>query len=280
MSLPLFAGFLRRAPRARNLLSKRVSDRIWGALAPALVAFTLAFIPPQQAHAEGKIKIAFVGDSSADGLWGGIIRIASRNSCLKDLFELGRYAKNGTGLTRADKFDWAKEVARLNERFEPHLFVVSIGLNDRQNIVEDPDRLVTAFDTPEWPGRYRDRIVAVIRNASARGAGVIWVGLTSMRDNVANLDADAKNNLFATAIDAAGVKGAEFIRPWRASNKDTEPFSTYVPDSKGVLVQVRAADGIHFTPVGDELVAAYLLPKIVANLADRNVAGALACQQQ
>jgi hypothetical protein len=261
-------------------LSRRLSHRICGALAPTLVAVTLAFITPQQAHAEGKIKIAFVGDSSADGLWGGIIRIASRNSCLKDLFELGRYAKNGTGLTRADKFDWAKEVGRLNERFEPHLFVVSMGLNDRQNIVDDPDRHVTVFDTPEWPSRYRDRIVAVIRNATARGAGVIWVGLASMRDNVANVDADAKNSLFAAAIDAAGVKGAEFLRPWRASNKDAESFSTYIPDSKGVLVQVRAADGIHFTPVGDELVAAYLLPKIVANLADRNVAGALACQQQ
>jgi hypothetical protein len=33
------------------------------------------------------------------------------------------------------------------------------------------------------------------------------------------------------------------------------------------MIQIRASDGEHFTPAGDLLVAAYLLPKMTATLA-------------
>ena len=59
------------------------------------------------AQAEPKAKIAFVGDSTADGLWGGVTRLVPHDSCLKGNVELGRFAKNSTGLTRPDRFDWA-----------------------------------------------------------------------------------------------------------------------------------------------------------------------------
>ena len=51
---------------------------------------------------EAKPKIAFVGDSTSDGLWGGFSALAPRNSCLKGTVDLGRFAKNSTGLTRPE----------------------------------------------------------------------------------------------------------------------------------------------------------------------------------
>src|SRR5438067_5861108 len=76
---------------------------------------------------ETRIRVAFVGDSTADGLWGGISRLVSRDACLKNYFEFGRFARNGTGITRPDKFNWQEEVKKLGESFKPDLFVISLG---------------------------------------------------------------------------------------------------------------------------------------------------------
>ena len=52
------------------------------------------------------IHIAFVGDSMADGLWGAMFRRLGKDKCLADKVKLLRKAKNGTGLTRLDQFNW------------------------------------------------------------------------------------------------------------------------------------------------------------------------------
>src|SRR6202030_4383244 len=88
------------------------------------------------AEASSKIKIAFAGDSIVDNYWSGIGRIIDANQCLKNTVELGRFAKNGTGLSRGDRVYWPREIRRIGDAFRPTLSVVSIGLNDRQFIVD------------------------------------------------------------------------------------------------------------------------------------------------
>src|SRR5262245_17833775 len=73
-----------------------------------LAAGTAATAQTAPANPDPKVKIAFVGDSLADGIWGGTAALAPRNACLKGV-ELGRFAKNSTGLTRPDKFSWPDE---------------------------------------------------------------------------------------------------------------------------------------------------------------------------
>jgi hypothetical protein len=51
-----------------------------------------------------------VGDSLSDGYWEGVSVTAARDPCLKLLIDFGRFAKNSTGLTRPDRFDWAAEL--------------------------------------------------------------------------------------------------------------------------------------------------------------------------
>src|SRR5579883_569079 len=81
----------------------------------------IAAATPAGARAEQspKIKIAFIGDSTADGLWGGMTSVTSKHKCLKGTFDLGRYAKNSTGLTRPDKYDWVAETAKIVARYKP-----------------------------------------------------------------------------------------------------------------------------------------------------------------
>jgi uncharacterized protein len=227
------------------------------------------------AQADSKVRIAFVGDSMADGLWGGVSRLAPRDNCLKGNAELGRFAKNSTGLTRPDRFNWADEVKRIGESFKPTLFVMILGLNDRQSVVLGGR--VTLETSPDYPARYKERITAVLKNVAASKALLLWVGLPAMRDAAPDKDAREKNKMFAEAIAEFGDRSLQYVPPWRLTETGEDKFASYGPDSTGKMIQIRASDGEHFTPAGELLVAAYLLPKMVASLVGAGVKLGDAC---
>jgi hypothetical protein len=216
------------------------------------------------ARADAKVKVAFVGDSMADGLWGGISRLVPRDSCLKGNVELGRFAKNSTGLTRPERFNWADEVKRIGESFKPNLFMMTLGLNDRQSVVMGGR--VTLETSPDYPARYKERVTAVLKSAAGAKAALLWVGLPAMRDAAPDKDAREKNKLFAEAIAEFGEASLQYVPPWRLNEAGEDKFASFGPDSTGKMTQIRASDGEHFTPAGELLVAAYLLPKMIASL--------------
>lgn len=213
------------------------------------------------AFAESK-RMVFIGDSMADGLWNGFLRLTIRDACLREELDLKREAKISAGLTRPDKFSWPEHVRRLGASLKPHVFVISLGLNDRQSVI-DADGSRGEWGTPAWTAKYSAQVTAMLKAALAAGAEVVWVGLPAMRDGVTDADARDKNRLFADTLAAFGDPRVRYVEPWRL--KEPDSFASYGPDITGSLVQIRNPDGIHFTPMGYELVAAYLLPKIVAS---------------
>lgn len=216
------------------------------------------------AAAEGKrIKVAFIGDSMADGLWGSFVRSFTRDKCLKDHADGGRYAKNGTGLTRTE-FDWPAQARKIVETYAPTAVVASVGLNDRQDVVAGGTR--ATYGTPAFEAAYRDRIKLLLEAGASAGAGVLLVGLPAMRDAVTQTDAQSKNKLFAEAAAAIGKPAIQYIEPWHPANAAPGVYTSAAPGTTGGLVQVRAPDGIHFTQIGYDVVWAYLYPKLVANL--------------
>lgn len=234
---------------------------------PALCAallLPLGIVRIAHSQADEKTKVAFIGDSTADGWWGGVSRLVPRDGCLKGI-ELGRFAKNSTGLTRPERFNWAEEAKRIGESFKPHLFVMSLGLNDRQSVVIGGK--VTLDNSPDYPARYKERVAAVLNAVAESKAALLWVGLPAMREAVSDRHARDKNKLFAEAIAEFGVENIQFVPPWRLNGTDEDKFASYGPDQTGKIIQIRASDGEHFTPAGELLVAAYLLPKISASLA-------------
>jgi hypothetical protein len=213
---------------------------------------------------EPKSKIAFIGDSTGDGIWGGMSALAPREACIKNHLELGRFAKNSTGLTRPDRFNWADEARKIGDSFKPQLFVISLGLNDRQSVVEHGK--VTLENSPDYPAKYRERVTAVLRSAAGARASLLWVGLPAMREAAADRDAREKNRFFAQAIAEFGDSQIEYVEPWKLNPSGEDKFASFGPDKTGKMIQIRASDGEHFTPAGDLLVAAYLLPKMVVIL--------------
>ena len=222
-----------------------------------------------------KSKVAFVGDSTADGLWGGFSALVPRNSCLKGGFDLGRFAKNSTGLTRPDKFSWPDEAKRIGDSYKPALFVMSLGLNDRQSVVVGGR--VTLETSPDYPAKYKERVAAFLKSAAASGASLLWVGLPAMRDAAPDRDAREKNKMFAEAIAEFGDPMLQYVAPWRLNTTGEDKFASYGPDQTGKIIQIRASDGEHFTPAGEMLVAAYLLPKMTAILSARGAKLGDAC---
>ena len=217
------------------------------------------------ADAPGKIRIAFAGDFIVDNYWSGIERIVDGNPCLKNTVELGRFARNGTGLTRGDRVYWPREIRRIGDVFKPTLSVLSIGLNDRQFIV-DGNGARTAWGAPDWTDKYRHELNEFLRAAIATKAVVLLVGMPAMREAIDNTDIDGKNAMFAEAIKALGDPNLHYIEPWRLHAAGTETFASYGPDKSGRLVQIRSPDGQHFTVAGEDLAASYLFPKIVEAL--------------
>ena len=217
------------------------------------------------AEASGKIRIAFAGDSIVDNYWSGIERIIDGNPCLKNTIELGRFARNGTGLTRGDRLYWPREIRRIDDVFKPTLSVLSIGLNDRQFIV-DGNGARTAWGAPDWTDKYRHEVLEFLKAAVATKAVVLMVGMPAMREVVDNADIDGKNAMFAEAVAALGDSNLHYVEPWRLHAAGPETFASYGPDKSGRLVQIRTPDGQHFTVAREDMAAGYLFPKIVAAL--------------
>jgi hypothetical protein len=237
---------------------------IFVCLAPAIC---LEGEAPSAAAEAAPVRIAFVGDSMADGLWGALFRRLGKDKCLAEKIKLIRRAKNGTGLTRLDQYNWVEEVGAMAEDSPPDLFVGSFGINDRQNIV-DASKVKTEYGGPSFDSRYQAIVEDLLQKATSHGGSIILAGLPIMLDDDANADALAKNKLFAAAVAHVGSSRASYVAPW-TSRPGADAYKPFLANANNSLVQVRAQDGIHFTTIGYDMVMDHFYPAIAESLKQR-----------
>lgn len=223
------------------------------------------------------VHIAFVGDSMADGLWGAMFRRLGKDKCLAEKIKLIRHAKNGTGLTRLDQYNWVDQVAALAADPGADLFVGSFGINDRQSIV-DASKTRTEYGGPDFDSRYEALVEDVIQNAISHGSSMLVMGLPVMLDPAANADASVKNRLFADAVAHVGSPRAAFVPPW-TSRPGVDEYKPFLPNANNAMVQVRAPDGVHFTTAGYDMVMDAFYPSIMESLKQRGRDVASECQK-
>jgi hypothetical protein len=214
-----------------------------------------------------QVRIAFVGDSMADGLWGAMFRRVGKDKCLAQRIALLRRARNGTGLARMDQFNWVEQIRTIAKNNSVDLFVGSFGINDRQGIVE-PAKKRIEFGTPEFDDRYKAIVTDAVRAALAEGSSMLIVGLPVILDSAANADAAGKNRIYEAALQEMDSDRAAYVPPWQ-STSGGDQFKPYLPNAAGTIVQVRAQDGVHFTPEGYDMVMNALYPAIDAALRRR-----------
>ena len=237
------------------------------------VVWCLSLVPATAAHAapaDTRARIAFVGDSLAQNYWDGVMRLVATDPCLKRNVDLGRFGRPATGLANSAYFNWLREIRRVDGTYNPTVTVITIGLNDRQGII-DPKGVPIVWGAPNWADKYREQIREFLNGAVANKTIVLFVGLPMMRDGYFNADMAAKNAMYAEAVARIGAPNVRYVEPWKLKASGPETYSAYASDRTGRPVQIRSADGVHFTNGGDDLLASYLLPKIVGALSDAGI---------
>jgi uncharacterized protein len=211
--------------------------------------------PPKESFdANSHSTIAVVGDSLADGIWGGIYRKLFRDK----RYTVFRGAKNSVGFGGGDLID------ALDHAFEGNsvdAVVMMIGANDRRAIYAD-GKTLAAYRSAEWPGAYRRRVDHFMDVATARSVPLVWVLLPVMREDDADTDARQINSI---VVDAASPRPLVSTVPTRPMTFDADgKYAAYLKDTKGQQRLVRDTDGVHFTDYGYDMIADSVLVKVNA----------------
>jgi hypothetical protein len=204
-------------------------------------------------------NIGVFGDSLGDGVYGGLYGVIKSHP--GDM--VFHYSKVGAGLTRPDYATWFTEFTTELDRDHITYAVVMFGSNDQQGI-RDENRKGYIFPTDAWKAVYSARVDGVLAEFAKRKIPVIWLGLPIMRKDEMNAGATVLDAIFEAESQR---RGAVFV-PLMDNFKGTDGgFATHLLDSGGHLRQVRADDGIHFTPYGYDLIANTVYAAIASSAA-------------
>lgn len=196
----------------------------------------------QQRLNPGPQRILFAGDSMMQGVAPLVSRELSRR--YPDWFMLD-LSRQSTGLTVRRYFDWPARIIEEMDAKKLSLVVIFLGPNDPWDLVVDGRRHV--FPSPEWAQQYALRVDEILSAAKARDVKVIWLGLPAMREGRVQQGAVVQNQIF---YHRAKAWGTDYLATEPLIGALSEPFQKFMPDDAGQPVNLRAGDGIHFTPAG------------------------------
>ncbi len=189
-----------------------------------------------------KLRVAVIGDSLSQGLGPAIARWM--NPSVVRVLSLGRQS---TGLSREDYFNWQAGMREIVEKFRPDLVFVMLGSNDAQAQIS-PDGSAIPVGTWEWVHGYRERAEQLVREATRAGTRVVWVGIPIVREHPLWGFYRNVNEIYRET--ASSDPNSTFVDTWNAFQGRDGGYSAFVRSDHGQLVEVRAGDGIHFTPAG------------------------------
>jgi len=233
--------------------------RRWRTL--CLVAALAVWVAPHPARAAGRmlsdlpcpagpIRIAVLGDSLADGMWGSFFRAFARCA----LVEVARVTAVSDGLAKTAPEEWLGRFdADMPSAAAPRpvdIAVVQIGANDVTGIRVGARR--ASFGADAWDALYAERAEALASGLGERTAAVFWIGLPIV--GKARLEPDYAT-ISAVQAEAAARGGAEFLDIHALTRFGAEGFVMNAAVDGGGVRQLRASDQVHFTELGYDLVA-------------------------
>jgi hypothetical protein len=213
-----------------------------------------------------KLRVVVVGDSLAAGLGTYLERVMKPS-----LVRVSRQGQISTGLARPDYFDWPATMQEIVDRFKPDLVLVMIGKNDTQSLRTPGGRVETEIATFGWPDAYAERVRDFMSIATSGGARVVWVGLPVIRDEARWEIIRRQNEVFEEA--ARAEPDVSYLDTWDLYSTPSGGYTAYLHQGNDVI-EIRASDGLHFTPTGYELLARAALQLAVADfqLAEKTIA--------
>ena len=204
-----------------------------------------AFAPPTQ---QDEVNVLVTGDSQAQFV-GEILT----DLLPSDLFDVSVVARNATGLTNPEFFNWEINAQQEIAARKPDAVVMVMGGNDGFNVLHEGT--LYGPDDPNWQLEYARRAAVVMRELGSNGKRpVYWVPPPTARD-------PKYNEIYATqnkAVEQAGaaVEGARYVDIY-----DTINHGRYSDELKidGRRVLARQSDGVHFSREGAVVPARLIL---------------------
>ncbi|WCT80257.1 GDSL-type esterase/lipase family protein [Novosphingobium humi] len=190
-------------------------------------------------RADRPLRIGIIGDSFGDGIF------AATNGMFrkKDGFEVYRFSKEGTGLTRYQSLDVLDHVKAKFAEQPIDIAIIDIGANDTQGVREAGHG--AAYMSERWQSVVGGRASALVAYLRQQGVAVAWVGLPRMRKADYDRDVQAMNGFYAGLMCKLHVP---FVNPVSASEDKDHHFAKELIDSTTKTPYVaRAEDGIHMT---------------------------------
>ncbi|WP_407379633.1 DUF459 domain-containing protein [Helicobacter sp.] len=202
---------------------------------------------------EADSTFLFIGDSMMQGVGMTLGRE------LKKLgFSVIDIAKQSTGLTYTDFFDWGK---MLKDTLDKHpridVVVIMVGANDPYNMPK------IKYASPEWVEIYESRIEEILESANAHGALVVWYEAPIVKKEPLNTKLAFLNTLYAAKVAQAVEKENKALL--LHSNNALAPngsYTAYGKNADGKSIKLRANDGIHFSGEGSRVLGALLLERL------------------
>ncbi len=203
-------------------------------------------------------KALFIGDSLMQGIAPWVMR-KLQNDHQIDSIDL---SKHSTGLTSTKFYNWPEVLENtLIENPDVKALFVFLGGNDGQSIIDPETERHVRFGTERWDEVYSGRIQLVLDTAQKHGVQVMWIAPPIMKDKKLNEQVGHISEVLQSYLaDEATlvIDSKEILQSDTANDEYSDSISV---DEK--LVKVRTADGVHFTPRGQKIIANDVMAKIV-----------------
>jgi hypothetical protein len=205
-----------------------------------------------------KLKIWVAGDSLVITPGYAIIRAAGASRVMESVGGVdGRVA---TGLTRPDVYNWFDEIRTQVKELRPDVVVLDFGGNDDKAYMTGlPEGVsIDDFGGSVWRKEYARRVGGVMDVINRAGGFVVWIGLPQTRSP----DQTARFDVVNAVVEKQARKRpgrATYIDTYRLFAGDDGGYTEFMRNLSGSLVQVRAADGVHFEREGGDMIARAVL---------------------
>jgi len=194
------------------------------------------FFQPTPQH---EVNLFVTGDSEAQFVGEVLTDMLPSN-----LFDVSVIARNATGLTNPEFFNWDINARQEIAARKPDAVVMVIGGNDGFNVAVNGQ--LYGPDTPQWQLEYARRTAVVMQELGSNGTRpVYWVPPPTARDSEFNKIYATENKAVEQA--ARAVPGARYVDIYSTLNHGRYSDVLKI-DGREVLA--RQADGIHFSRAG------------------------------
>ena len=193
----------------------------------------------RQPTRQDEVDVFVTGDSQAQ-----FVGEVLTDMLPSDLFDVSVVARNATGLTNPEFFNWEINARQEIAARKPDAVVMVMGGNDGFNVLHDGT--LYGPDDPEWQTEYARRAAVVMRELGSNGKRpVYWVPPPTARDTKYNGIYATQNRAVEQA--APAVPGARYVDIYNTIN-----HGRYSDELKidGQRVLARQSDGVHFSREG------------------------------